>query len=165
MSESNNNCKEYQALQYKTMINNGTNIDTAILNETNEEKINNFLEDEIAKNKKQQWIKLTRTNKVQKLKQYLNDIAAPEYNLTQEELVQSENYLIQCLERKKLHKNNEVLYNDENGLLEGLQSILFDTEKRKFLTNKNFNSSLKNKSDNKKPAQRSKTQKKPKKNQ
>lgn len=165
MSESNNNCKEYQALQYKTMINNGTNIDTAILNETNEEKINNFLEDEIAKNKKQQWIKLTRTNKVQKLKQYLNDIAAPEYNLTQEELVQSENYLIQCLERKKLHKNNEVLYNDENGVLEGLQSILFDTEKRKFLTNKNFNSSLKNKSDNKKPAQRSKTQKKPKKNQ
>ena len=67
MSESNNNCKEYQALQYKTMINNGTNIDTAILNETNEEKINNFLEDEIAKNKKQPWIKLTRTNKVQKL--------------------------------------------------------------------------------------------------
>ena len=69
------------------------------------------------------------------------------------------------MERKKLHKNNEVLYNDENGVLEGLQSILFDAEKRKFLTNKNFNSSLKNKSDNKKPAQRSKTQKKPKKNQ
>lgn len=164
MSESTNNCKEYQALQYKTMINNGTNIDTAILNETNEEKINNFLENEIAKNKKQQWIKLTRTNKVQKLKHYLSDIAAPEYNLTHDELVQSENYLIQCLERKKLHKNNEVLYNDENGVLEGLQSVLFDTEKRKFLTNKNFNSSLKNKS-NKKPIQRSKTQKKPKKNQ
>ena len=165
MSESNNNCKEYQALQYKTMINNGTNIDTKIVNETNEDKINNFLENEIAKNKKQPWIKLTRTNKVQKLKQYLKDIATPEYNLTQDELVQSEYYLIQCLERKKLHKNNEVLYNDENGLLEGLQSVLFDTEKRKFLTNKNFNSSLKNKSDNKKPAQRSKTQKKPKKNQ
>ena len=46
------NCKEYQALQYKTMINNGTNIDNVIVNETNEAKINHFLENEIAKNKK-----------------------------------------------------------------------------------------------------------------
>ena len=160
------NCKEYQALQYKTMINNGTNIDNVIDNETNEEKINHFLETEIASNKKQSWIKLTRTNKFQKLKKYLNEIAVPMYSLNKEEITQCENYFFQCLERKKLHKNNEVFYDENKGIIEGLKSITFDEDKRKFLTNKNFSSSLKNNSKNnqetKKTTQRAKTRKKSK---
>lgn len=163
-SPDKSNCKEYQALQYKTMINNGTNIDNIIVNETNEEKIHHFLEKEIAKNKKQPWLKLTRTNKFQKLKSYLQEIVKPMYNLNDEEIKVCETYFFQCLERKKLHKNNEVVYDEVEGIIKDLNAVMFDDTKRKFVSNKNFSSSLKNNSkSNQEPktTQKTKTQKKP----
>ena len=66
--KSNNSCKEYQALKYKTMITTGTNIEKKIENETNEEQLNKFLENEILINKSQNWNKLSKTEKTNKIK-------------------------------------------------------------------------------------------------
>ena len=90
----------------------------------------------------------------------------PKYHLNDEEVKLNESYFFQCLERKKLHKNNEVVYDDVDGKIKWLNAVTFDEAKRKFVSNKDFSSSLKNNSKSNqemKNTQKAKTQKKPRK--
>ena len=130
------NCKEYQALKYKTMITTGTNIEKKIDNETNEEQLNNFLEKELIMNKKQSWNKLTKTEKIKKIKSYITGGLQNEYSLTDEELSLTKRYVLTLLDRKKLTKNHELDYNEETGNIEKINIIEFNTKSRKFTLNK-----------------------------
>ena len=130
------NCKEYQALKYKTMITTGTNIEKKIDNETNEEQLNNFLEKELKMNKKQSWNKLTKTEKIKKIKTYITSGLQNEYSLTDEELLIAKRYVLTLLDRKKLTKNHELDYNEETGEIEKINIIEFNSKSRKFTLNK-----------------------------
>lgn len=130
------NCKEYQALKYKTMITTGTNIEKKIDNETNEEQLNNFLEKELKMNKKQSWNKLTKTEKIKKIKSYITSGLQNEYLLTDEELLITKRYVLTLLDRKKLTKNHELEYNEETGEIEKINIIEFNSKSRKFTLNK-----------------------------
>ena len=59
--QNDQQCKEYNTLKYKTMIMTGNNLDINIENETDEDKLNNFLENDIQANRKGMWSKLTKT--------------------------------------------------------------------------------------------------------
>ena len=144
MSKNNNECKEFNNLKYRTMINTGTNLENNI--DTSEDAINNFLNIDIENNKKGIWSKLTKTEKIKKIKQYINEKLKLEYNLTDEESVYTVKVFTIMIDRKKLSKNNELIYNQENGFIEQIGGLTFNIETRKF----NINEDLAKKSKTKK---------------
>jgi hypothetical protein len=136
MSKNNNECKEFNNLKYRTMINTGTNLENNI--DTSEDAINNFLNIDIENNKKGIWSKLTKTEKIKKIKQYINEKLKLEYNLTDEEIVYTIKVFTIMIDRKKLSKNNELIYNQENGFIEQIGGLTFNIETRKFNINEDM---------------------------
>jgi hypothetical protein len=130
MNKNNNECKEFNNLKYRTMINTGTNLENNI--DTSEDTINNFLNMDIENNKKGIWSKLTKTEKIKKIKQYINEKLKVEYNLTDEEIVYTTKVFTIMIDRKKLSKNNELVYNQEIGFIEQIGGLTFNIETRKF---------------------------------
>ena len=145
MSSENKNseCKEFNNLKYRTMINTGTNLENNV--DTSEDTINNFLNMDIESNKKGMWSKLTKTEKIKKIKSYINDKLKPEYKLTDEEVVTTLKIFNLMIERKKLSKNTELSYNQDNGLIEQISGLTFNTETRKFIINQETNKNSKTK--------------------
>ena len=131
--KNDSDCKEYNSLKYKTMIMTGTNIEPTM--DTNEEKINMFLSMDMEKNKKGVWSKLSKTEKVKKIKNYIKTTLLKEHNLTESEIVTANKFFSLLMDRKKLSKNNELIYNQEGGLIEGIEGLTFNVETRKFTIN------------------------------
>ena len=131
--KNDSDCKEYNSLKYKTMIMTGTNIESSL--DTNEEKINMFLNMDMEKNKKGIWSKLSKTEKVKKIKNYIKNVLAKEYELTDSEILNANKFFSLWMDRKKLSKNNELLYNQDVGLIEGIEGLSFNIETRKFTIN------------------------------
>jgi hypothetical protein len=129
----NDECKEFNNLKYRTLISTGTNIESTI--DTSEEAINNFLNMDIEHNKKGIWSKLTKTEKMKKIKNYINNKLKPEYNLNEDEISTATRFFTFTMERKKLSKNNELSYNQEDGFIEQIQGLQFNIETRKFTIN------------------------------
>jgi hypothetical protein len=94
-----------------------------------------FIGLDIENNKKGIWSKLTKTEKIKKIKQYVNDILKPEYTLTDDEINLTIKLFNVMIERKKLSKNNELTYNQENGFIEQIGGLTFNTETRRFNIN------------------------------
>ena len=65
-------------------------------NETNEEQLNKFLESEILMNKSQNWNKLSKTEKSNKIKFYVNNKAKQDFNLNEEETLVQKNIFYIC---------------------------------------------------------------------
>lgn len=130
MNELKSDCKEYNALNYRTLIHTGTTLHANTV-ETTEESLANFLNDDMDKNRKGVWSKLTKTIKIMKLKKYMKDIGE-HYELSTEEMNRTTNILIKMVERKKLSKNNELIYNQENGNIESIPGLVFNKTTRNF---------------------------------
>lgn len=131
--KNDSDCKEYNSLKYKTMIMTGTNIEPSI--DSNEEKINNFLNMDIEKNKKGVWSKLSKTEKIKKIKNYIKNVLIKEYELTDAEVLNANKFFSLWMDKKKLSKNNELSYNQEVGLIESIEGLSFNVETRKFTIN------------------------------
>ena len=131
--KNDSDCKEYNSLKYKTMIMTGTNIEPTL--DSNEEKINMFLSMDMEKNKKGVWSKLSKTEKVKKIKNYIKNVLAKEHDLTEAELLYANKFFSLWMDRKKLSKNNELIYNQDVGLIEGIEGLSFNVETRKFTIN------------------------------
>ena len=131
--KSKDTCKEFNSLKYRTMITNGVNIDSVISNEKTEEDVFSFLENEIQSNKKQIWIKLTKSDKYKKLKDYVNNSLKDKYHLDDEEVQNIIRYLNGLLDRKKLSKSSEINYNTDSGIIENIPNLIFNKNNRLFL--------------------------------
>ena len=115
------------------MIMTGTNIESTM--DSNEEKINMFLSMDMEKNKKGVWSKLSKTEKIKKIKNYIKNVLMKEHELTDAELLNANKFFSLWMDRKKLSKNNELNYNQENGLIESIEGLSFNSETRKFTIN------------------------------
>ena len=102
---SKDECKEYNSLKYRTMISTGENIDT--FSDSTEETLNQFLNLDIENNKKGVWSKLSKTEKIKKIKSYVKDTLTKTHSLNEEEVSTAIRFFILMIERKKLSKNNE----------------------------------------------------------
>ena len=131
--KNDSECREYNSLKYKTMIMNGTNIEPSI--ETNEDKINQFLSMDIEKNKKGVWSKLSKTEKVKKIKSYIKNTLVEKYKLSDSETLNATRFFSLWMDRKKLSKNNELSYNQDDGLIESIEGLDFNIDTRKFTIN------------------------------
>tara|TARA_B100000963_G_scaffold361870_1_gene400438 strand:- start:3361 stop:3756 length:396 start_codon:yes stop_codon:yes gene_type:complete len=110
----------------------------------NEESIilNDFLLNEIEINKKEIWSKLNNALKIIKVKAYTQDILKDKYNLNEDEMKNTDKYLLGLLEKKIINKNNDVIYNKENEKLEKINHLDFNTNTRKFFYKKDKKSSI-----------------------
>ena len=144
-STKHKECKEYNSLKYKTMIMTGQNLETKIDNEKSIDELNSYLIKEMNENKKQSWNKLTRTEKIKKLTYYVENTLTTKHNLNQHEIQTTQSYILTLLDRKRLSKNSEIDYNEENGLIQHIPIIIFNETKRNFTLNRVFKVSAKKK--------------------
>ena len=119
-----NECIELENIKYQTMLLNGNSKIDSDKKDTFT-SIDNILDQEIMVNKSKPWNKLGKSIKVTLLKEYADTYCSENgYDETiQKELV---SYLIKSLERKKLTRVKEIVYDSENNIIKSIRkNILF----------------------------------------
>lgn len=128
-------CLELKNIMYKTMLINGNP-----LPETKSEKdlsnLDKFLESEKINNVNEPWCKLNKTVKTKKLvdfvEKYKND-----NNLDNEETKLLASFLKDCIDRKKLQRVKDVVYDKTNGSIKEIPALSY-TKTNKHFTLKNI---------------------------
>ena len=138
MEESNivisNECHELKNIKYKTMLLNGNSLqETKSSNDLS--NLDKFLENERNNNSIEPWCKLNKTIKTKKLIEYV-DIYAKDKNLDKEESTILISFLKDCLDKKKLHRVKDVVYDKTTGNVKEIPA-LFYTKSTKHFTLKN----------------------------
>jgi hypothetical protein len=122
-SIKNEECIELKNIQYKTMLINGVSI-----NETKSsqslQKLDKFLEDEKNTNENEPWCKLNKTTKIKKIIEYIEKYKIDK-NLTSEETEKLTSFLRDCLNRKKLQRIKDVMYDKEKGIVNDIPSLTY----------------------------------------
>jgi len=119
----------------KIMINYpGTSED----NEINYNVIDNLLEKEKLHNKTETWNKLDKTVKIQKLhafsEKYGKDNALP-----MKDIKALKSFFVECLEKNKLQKTKDVIYDKETREINSIPSLFFNSTNRIFSLRSNDN--------------------------
>ena len=114
-------CQELKNIKYKTMLLNG-----APLQETkssnNLTNLDKFLENEKNNNINEPWCKLNKTIKTKKLQDYV-ELYKTQNNLSDEESNLLILFLKDCIDRKKLQRVKDVLYDKENGTIKEIPAL------------------------------------------
>ena len=158
--EKQEECIELKNIQFKTMLMTGVQI-TQSKSFQNLNNLDKFLEDEKNSNENEPWCKLNKTIKLKKLLEYV-DLYKNENELNSEECNLLVLFLKDCLDRKKLQRIKDVIYDKENGIIKSIPALTYvkinkhftlkNIEKRistvKSLPPKKGNGTIKNKSSN-----------------
>ncbi len=124
---------ELQNIEYQTMLLNSNSKVTS--NKTDSSNIDGFLEKEKKNNQNKPWSKLGKNQKIQKLIEYTSKYTE-KHNFTKQEVSNLHDYLIKCLDRKKLQRVKDVIYDVKIGKIKSIPSLIFDKTKRKFTLKK-----------------------------
>jgi len=128
-------CLELRNIKYKTMLLNGNPLhETKSLNDMS--NLEKFLEDEKNNNINEPWCKLNKTVKTKKLLQFV-EIYKKNNELDEEEEKLLITFLKDCLDRKKLLRVKDVIYDKTNGLIKEIPALTF-TKVNKHFTLKNI---------------------------
>lgn len=153
-------CLELRNIKYKSMLLNGSNNlkETKSNNMTN---LDDFLENEKNNKTNEPWSKLDKTVKTKKLIEYA-ELYKKTNNLSEEDEKILLDFFKDCLDRKKLQRVKDVVYDKEAGTIKEIPGLTYvkshkhftlkNMEKRvathKCLTPKKlFNGTIKNKED------------------
>ena len=128
--EKTDYCKELKNIAYKTMLLNGHEI-VPDVNNTNNNTLSKYLEDETCANQKENWSKLDKTQKVKKLITHV-ELLQNKFTLNEDEVSKCKKYLLKCLERKALTKVKDVHYDKEKGIITSIPNLHFDNSSRVF---------------------------------
>jgi len=117
-------CNELKTLKYKTMILNGviwpeTKTSTDLVN------LDKFLENEKFTNSTEPWSKLDKTAKIKKLIIFADNYKT-ENNLSTEEFNQMILFFKDCLDRKKLQRVKDVIYNKDTGEIKDIPALHYN---------------------------------------
>lgn len=93
--------------------------------------LDKFLENEKINNTNEPWCKLNKTVKTKKLHEYV-EIYKQENHLTDEETELLITFLKDCLDRKKLQRVKDVIYDKENGLVKEIPSLCYIKSSKHF---------------------------------
>lgn len=138
--EDNNNdtideCQELKNIKYKTMLLNG-----APLNETKSSNdlsnLEKFLEAEKISNSNEPWCKLNKTIKIKKLLEFV-DVYSKAKNLDEEESKILTSFLKDSIDKKKLSRVKDVIYDKVNGTIKEIPALMY-TKSNKHFTLKNI---------------------------
>jgi hypothetical protein len=130
-------CLELKNLKYKSMLLNGNG---NLLKETkttnNLSNLDHFLENEKLNNVNEPWNKLDKTVKTKKLIEYV-EVYKKTHNLEEEEEKVMVLFFKDCLDRKKLQRVKDVVYDKENGIIKDIPSLAY-VKANKHFTLKNL---------------------------
>ena len=132
-------CHELKNIKYQTMLLN-SNVNIVSKKEQSTENMESFMEQDKLNSKKKTWSKLDNGIRIKKLRDFANEYAIKN-NYTKLQKGNLKAFLLKALERKKLHKTKEVIFNVEKQAITNIPGLNFNKEKKKFtlkrLDNKN----------------------------
>jgi len=97
--------------------------------------IDSFLESEKATNNTEQWCKLNKSVKLEKLIQFANEYATKN-NYSEEEESLLVHFFRDCLDKKKLGKVKDVVYNKLTGNITDVPLLVFNKNTKAFTLKK-----------------------------
>ena len=123
---------ETKLSKYKNIIN--TNVNISETNETNYNEIEKMLEREKQQNKNETWNKLDKTIKIQKLHEFAEKYGK-EHAFPVKDIKLLKTFFIECLEKIKLQKTKDVVYDKETRTLTSIPALHFNVATNKFTLN------------------------------
>lgn len=97
--------------------------------------IDNFLESEKATNNTEQWCKLNKSVRLEKLIQFANEYSTKN-NFSEEEETSLIQFFRDCLDKKKLGKVKDVVYNKVTGNITDVPLLVFNKTTKAFTLKK-----------------------------
>jgi len=123
-------CQELKNIKYKTMLLKG-----APLHETKSSNdlsnLEKFLEDEKKNNSNEPWCKLNKTIKTKKLLEFA-ETYCKDKTLEQDEATLLTVFLKDSLDKKKLSRVKDVVYDKVNGIVKDIPALLYTKSKKHF---------------------------------
>jgi hypothetical protein len=89
--------------------------------------LDKFLENEKINNSSEPWSKLDKTAKIRKLTEYADNYQK-ENNLSDEEYEKLIIFFKDCLDRKKLQRVKDVIYDKNIGIIKNIPALLFNKQ-------------------------------------
>lgn len=96
-----------------------------------QEKLETFLQNEIKTNQLESWSNLNKTYKSQKLREFVERYRE-ENNLTKDEEIKLEQFLITSLENKKLERVKDVVYDKNTKMIKKIPGLIFNKNSKHF---------------------------------
>jgi hypothetical protein len=128
-------CLELKNIKYKTMLLSGAPLqETKSSNDLS--NLEKFLENEQNNNKNEPWCKLDKTIKTKKIIEFI-EVYKVNNELDTEEASSLLTFLKECLNRKKLQRVKDVIYDKENGQIKDIPALQY-TKTSKHFTLKNI---------------------------
>ena len=93
--------------------------------------IDELLEKEKVRNKGEDWIKLDKTIRRQKLQEYA-DKYGKENNMNSKEIKVLNAFFNNCLEKNKLNKSKDVVYNKDDRIITSIPALHFNQVTKNF---------------------------------
>lgn len=131
-------CTELKNIKYKTLLQSGKSLNCSFDSNSDFDNLQNFLEKESETSKNEPWVKLNKTNKMEKIKIFAKKYKN-ENNLSDLEGEMLVNYLDESIDKKRLSKMKDVEYNKEKGEILRIPGLIYHKQNKKF-TIKNLDS-------------------------
>ena len=127
-------CQELKNINYKSMLLNHKNKSIVPESSTHspDSEVDDFLEQERSMVKVLPWNKLDKSNKIKKIQDYTN-IFCDENGFGDVDHSIIFNHLISCLNKKRLQRTKDVVYDKEHGKILNIPGFSYDSEKRKIV--------------------------------
>jgi len=121
--DKSNECPELTNIKYKTMLLNGVPfVDNKRTDDLS--NLDKFLANDKINNVNEPWCRLNKTIKTRKLQEYVK-LYAEEHKLSTEEITLLMAFLRECIERKKLARVKDVVYDKETGTIKDIPSLQY----------------------------------------
>jgi hypothetical protein len=123
-------CLELKNIKYKTMLMSGNQIDETQSSD-NLSNLDKFLEQEKNYNKCEPWTKLDKTMKLKKIAEYADQYQS-EKSISNEEKSQLIDFLKDSLNRKKLMRVKEVIYDKNTGMIKDIPGLHYNKSHNRY---------------------------------
>lgn len=112
---TSNECQELKNIKYKSMLLNGVSV-PEIKSSNDLTNLDKFLQNEKNNNDNEPWCKMNKTIKIQKINNFVENYKTTN-KLSCEEAELLSSFLKDCIDRKKLSRVKDVVYDKENGII------------------------------------------------
>lgn len=126
IQKKKNDEKTLKNMKYKSSIQPVSNI-----NETNISQIEQILDNETKNNKSDTWSKLDKMLKTQLLHNFADKYGS-DNGFSQQNINNLKTFFTDSIDRQKLQKAKEVVYNKDTKEITNIPSLFFNTEKKQF---------------------------------
>jgi len=143
-------CVELKNIKYQTMLlNSNSKVDSQI---NNTENLDSILEKENIENRKKPWSKLGISVKIRKINHFIERYNS-ENKLNPKEKEELKNYLKTSVQKKKLQRAKDVVYDISSGKIKSIPGLSYDKNKKRFTLRRidKKNSTLKGLAEKKNP--------------